>query len=116
MRARRPGAWSESALRLVWDPVSHPIAPVADELASRLGTNGHEVALVGGSVRDALLGRLDQDLHFATSPRPPEILAAVKGWADATWEAGVAFGVVGVAKNGYRLEITTYRAESYDRS
>lgn len=92
------------------------IAPVIDELANRLGAGGHEVALVGGSVRDALLRRLGTDLDFATDARPDAILAAVKGWADATWETGIAFGTVGIAKDGYRLEVTTYRAESYDKS
>jgi poly(A) polymerase len=92
------------------------IAPVIDELAERLRSGGHEVALVGGSVRDALLRRLGTDLDFATDARPDAILAAVKGWADATWETGIAFGTVGIAKDGYRLEVTTYRAESYDRS
>ncbi|MDX6286161.1 MAG: poly(A) polymerase [Frankiales bacterium] len=98
--------------------MSHPPGdvPVVDELAERLTAGGHEVALVGGTVRDALLGRVSPDLDFATSARPEEVLAAVKGWADATWETGIAFGTVGIAKDGYRLEVTTYRAESYDRS
>jgi poly(A) polymerase len=89
-----------------------------DELGLRFAAAGYEVALVGGPVRDALLGRLDrlEDLDFTTSARPPQILEVLAGWADAVWEVGIAFGTVGAQKDGYRLEITTYRSESYDSS
>jgi poly(A) polymerase len=90
------------------------VSPVADELGRRFGAAGHELHLVGGSVRDALLGRLGDDLDFCTDARPEQTLALVKGWADAIWETGREFGTIGVQKNGLRLEITTYRAESYD--
>jgi poly(A) polymerase len=92
------------------------VAPVLDGLASRFAAAGHELALVGGSVRDALLGRLGDDLDLATSARPEQVLAIVSGWAEAVWEVGIAFGTVGAAKDGFRLEITTYRSESYDRA
>jgi poly(A) polymerase len=42
------------------------IWPVADELARRFTAAGHELHLVGGPVRDALLGRLGDDLDFCT--------------------------------------------------
>ncbi|MEV4705289.1 CCA tRNA nucleotidyltransferase [Actinoplanes sp. NPDC049316] len=90
------------------------VSPVADELGRRFGAAGHELHLVGGSVRDALLGRLGDDLDFCTDARPEQTLAVVKGWADAIWETGREFGTIGVQKNGLRLEITTYRAEAYD--
>ncbi|AGL21701.1 polynucleotide adenylyltransferase/metal dependent phosphohydrolase [Actinoplanes sp. N902-109] len=90
------------------------VSPVADELGRRFGAAGHELHLVGGSVRDALLGTLGDDLDFCTDARPEQTLALVKGWADAIWETGREFGTIGVQKNGLRLEITTYRAESYD--
>jgi poly(A) polymerase len=89
------------------------VLPVADELATRLARTGHSLALVGGSVRDALLGRLGDDLDFATDARPDDVLAAADGWAEATWRTGIEYGTVGLAKGGLRLEVTTYRAEAY---
>lgn len=65
-------------------------------------------------MRDALLGRLGDDLDFCTDARPEQTLAVVKGWADAIWETGRDFGTIGVQKNGLRIEITTFRAEAYD--
>jgi poly(A) polymerase len=88
--------------------------PVADELGRRFAEAGHELHLVGGSVRDALLGRLGDDLDFCTDAHPDETLRAVKGWAEATWETGREFGTIGAYRDGLRLEITTYRAEAYD--
>jgi poly(A) polymerase len=90
------------------------VSPVADELGRRFGRAGHELHLVGGSVRDALLGRLGDDLDFCTDARPEQTLAIVQGWADAIWETGREFGTIGLQKNGLRLEITTFRAEAYD--
>jgi poly(A) polymerase len=92
------------------------VSPVAVELGSRFADAGHTLHLVGGSVRDALLGRLGDDLDFTTDARPEQVLALVDGWAEATWTAGIAFGTVGVQRTGFRIEITTYRAEAYDRS
>ncbi|MFI5495474.1 CCA tRNA nucleotidyltransferase [Actinoplanes sp. NPDC051859] len=90
------------------------VSPVADELGRRFGAAGHELHLVGGSVRDALLGSLGDDLDFCTDARPEQTLDLVKGWADAIWETGREFGTIGIQKNGLRLEITTFRAEAYD--
>jgi poly(A) polymerase len=90
------------------------VSPVADELGRRFGAAGHELHLVGGSVRDALLGRLGDDLDFCTDARPEQTLAVVQGWADAIWETGREFGTIGIQKDGLRLEITTFRAEAYD--
>jgi poly(A) polymerase len=90
------------------------VSPVADELGRRFETAGHELHLVGGSVRDALLGALGDDLDFCTDAAPEQTLAVVQGWADAIWETGREFGTIGVQKNGLRLEITTFRAEAYD--
>ena len=91
------------------------VSPVADELGRRFAAAGHELHLVGGSVRDALLGRLGDDLDFATDARPEATLALVDGWASATWTTGAEFGTIGAARHGLRLEITTFRAEAYDR-
>lgn len=92
------------------------VAPVADDLARRFQEAGFSLALVGGSVRDALLGRLGNDLDFTTDARPEDILKIVRRWADAVWEVGIAFGTVGAQKDGYQIEVTTYRSEAYDRT
>ena len=92
------------------------VSPVAVELGERFAAAGHRLHLVGGSVRDALLARLGDDLDFTTDAHPAQVLAVLEGWAEATWDTGIAFGTVGAQRRGFRLEITTYRAESYDRS
>ena len=91
------------------------VSPVADELGKRFAAAGHEIHLVGGSVRDALLGKLGDDLDFATSAHPDETQRILSGWAEALWTTGIDFGTVGAARHGLRLEITTFRAEAYDR-
>ncbi|MGW0930386.1 CCA tRNA nucleotidyltransferase [Streptomyces sp. NPDC002644] len=92
------------------------VAPVADDLGRRFQEAGFRLALVGGSVRDALLGRLGNDLDFTTDARPEDVLRIVRPWADAVWEVGIAFGTVGCQKGGYQIEVTTYRSEAYDRT
>nr|WP_238992412.1 CCA tRNA nucleotidyltransferase [Jiangella ureilytica] len=92
------------------------IAPVADELGARFQAAGHELALVGGSVRDALLDRLGQDLDFTTSARPEETKRLLAGWTDNLWDVGQRFGTIGGTKDGFLIEVTTYRADSYDAS
>ena len=76
---------------------------------------GHDLYLVGGSVRDALLGRELNDLDFTTDARPAELQKMLRGWAEALWDTGIEFGTVGAAKYGQRIEITTFRADSYDQ-
>ncbi|MFI0453347.1 CCA tRNA nucleotidyltransferase [Actinomadura sp. 6N118] len=90
------------------------VAPVADELGERFAAAGHELALVGGPVRDALLRRPGKDVDLTTDAPPDRILEIIGGWADTVWTIGIEFGTVGLRKNGYELEITTYRSESYD--
>jgi len=90
-------------------------AGVALELGELFAAAGHELALVGGPVRDALLGRLGDDLDLTTDAKPERVLELVDGWADAVWDVGIAFGTVGLRKGDHKLEITTYRAEAYDR-
>ncbi|RMI42146.1 CCA tRNA nucleotidyltransferase [Streptomyces triticirhizae] len=102
------------------------VSPIADDLATRFAEAGFTLVLVGGSVRDALLGRLGNDLDFTTDARPEDVLRLVRPWADAVWDVGIAFGTVGCRKSApsggdasvrreYQLEITTYRSEAYDR-
>lgn len=76
---------------------------------------GHELALVGGPVRDAFLGRKAPDLDFTTSATPDETIAILKPHVDAFWDIGRAFGTIGARMGDDTLEITTYRADSYDR-
>ncbi len=82
-------------------------------LGERFSSAGESIALVGGSVRDVLMGRPLVDLDFATSAHPDTVLAIVEPWAQTVWDVGIRFGTVGAMKDGHRLEITTYRAESY---
>jgi len=88
--------------------------PAAVELGQRFAAAGFELYLVGGSVRDALLGRLGHDLDFTTDARPADIERLLAGWAETTWDTGIEFGTVGAAKMGAQLEITTFRADLYD--
>ncbi len=89
------------------------VPPVATTLGERFAAAGHELYLVGGSVRDLLLGREARDLDFATSAHPPETTRVLQGWADRRYFVGVRFGTVGARKDGHLLEITTFRQESY---
>ena len=77
---------------------------------------GYELALVGGPVRDVFLGERPADLDLTTDATPEQILAVVGRWADATWTVGIAFGTVGLRKDGMIFEITTYRSEQYQAS
>ncbi len=88
--------------------------PVVRTLAEAFDAAGFELAVVGGPVRDALLGRETHDLDFTTSASPDEILAIVKPVASAHWDIGRAFGTIGARVRGEQVEITTYRADSYD--
>ena len=97
--------------------VPERLAPLLDEtapLATRFTAAGWRLYLVGGSVRDAILGEtVAPDLDFTTDARPDDIEAVVKGWADAIWDQGRRFGTIGVKKDGRVYEITTHRAEAY---
>ncbi|MEY2954513.1 MAG: hypothetical protein RL530_114, partial [Actinomycetota bacterium] len=88
------------------------------ELFLRLGRlfsqAGHELALVGGPVRDAFLGRKSPDLDFTTSALPDQTIAILKGNVDAWWDIGKEFGTIGARIGDDTVEITTYRADEYD--
>ena len=88
---------------------------VLREIGGRFALAGRNLYLVGGSVRDAVLGRLTTDLDLTTDARPEEVQHIVRPWADAMWDTGIDYGTVGVAHSGHRLEITTFRADSYDQ-
>ncbi|HET7682603.1 MAG TPA: CCA tRNA nucleotidyltransferase [Marmoricola sp.] len=90
------------------------LGPVIDDLGGRFAAAGEEIALVGGPVRDAMLGRLQNDLDFTTSARPEVTERLLKGWGDAIWDIGRAFGTIGCKRGPWTIEITTYRSEQYD--
>jgi poly(A) polymerase len=92
-----------------------PIPPVAQRLGEAFGSAGHQLYLVGGPVRDALMGRPVNDLDFTTDAHPEQVLALVEPIADAVWTTGIEFGTVGVQLGGAACEITTFRADRYDR-
>jgi len=91
-----------------------PLLPLCSELGSKFTAADYELALVGGCVRDALLGRLGRDVDLTTNAPPEVVQKLVSGWADAVWDVGIRFGTVGAIKDGFQVEITTYRAETYD--
>jgi poly(A) polymerase len=88
--------------------------PFLAELGALFASAGHELAIVGGPVRDAVLGRPGNDWDFATSARPDDIERIVAGWADAVWDVGREFGTIGLRRGGHQLEVTTYRTDAYD--
>jgi len=88
-------------------------APAANDLAIAFKAAGFKLALVGGPVRDAILGRLGNDLDFTTDAHPKECEKILKKWADSVWDIGAAFGTVAGKKGEITVEITTYRSEKY---
>ena len=90
--------------------------PAAAELGRLFARHGHELALVGGPVRDVFLGQQPGDLDLTTDATPEQVLAMTKRWADKTWTVGIAFGTVGLRKGNSVFEITTYRSEQYGRT
>ncbi|MDP9118231.1 MAG: CCA tRNA nucleotidyltransferase [Actinomycetota bacterium] len=96
-----------------------PVTAEAAALGAAFAAAGHQLHLVGGSVRDALMGRSGPDgtadLDFATDARPEDVIVISEPLAQATWTTGIEFGTVGVQVNGRMCEITTFRADRYDR-
>jgi poly(A) polymerase len=97
------------------------VSPVLVDLGERFTAAGFQVHLVGGSVRDALLaagsssGLPPGDLDLTTDARPEQVLRLLRGFASSTWNTGIEFGTVGAEVRGERVEITTFRADRYDR-
>ncbi|HTZ24395.1 MAG TPA: CCA tRNA nucleotidyltransferase, partial [Streptosporangiaceae bacterium] len=85
----------------------------AEELGLLFARHGHELALVGGPVRDVFLGRSPGDLDLTTDATPARVLEIIDGWADQFWTIGIEFGTVGMRKGSQVFEITTYRSEQY---
>ena len=91
-----------------------PVMPLLSDLGERFAAAGHELALVGGPVRDAFLGRTSPDLDFTTSARPDQIEPILADWGTATWDMGREFGTIGARRGATVVEVTTYRADAYD--
>ncbi len=89
-------------------------SPVVARVAAAFAAAGHELALVGGPVRDALLGRAVHDLDFTTSARPDDSLRVLGPIADAVWDVGRKYGTIGARFGDETVEVTTYRSDSYD--
>jgi poly(A) polymerase len=89
------------------------VPAMAKELGERFAAAGQECYLVGGSVRDMVLGRSSADLDFTTSAHPTQTTQVLRGWADRQYLVGVKYGTVGALKDDVRLEITTFRQEVY---
>ncbi|MHB1489795.1 MAG: CCA tRNA nucleotidyltransferase [Cellulomonas sp.] len=96
------------------------LAPAAIDLGRRFRDAGHELALVGGPVRDAFLGRLSADLDFTTSAGPDQTEAILAAWGHSHWDIGREFGTIGAMRHGSDgrpdtiVEVTTYRSDVYD--
>ncbi|MGQ3382912.1 CCA tRNA nucleotidyltransferase [Glutamicibacter sp. TV12E] len=97
------------------DALRQILPSVIFDLADRFVTAGHELSLVGGPVRDLYLGRVSPDLDFTTSARPEETIKVISGWADNIWDVGREFGTIALKKGEHTLEVTTYRADAYDK-
>ncbi len=88
--------------------------PLASDLAAKFAKAGFTLALVGGPVRDAILGRLGNDLDFTTNAKPDETKSIIKKGADSIWETGREFGTIAAQFGDVTVEITTYRSEKYE--
>jgi len=109
-----PSAAQVRALRE--QAVAHlaPVVPLLRDLGARFTDAGHEIALVGGPVRDAFLGRGSPDVDFTTSARPDETAAILRDWGESWWDIGKEFGTIGAKLGPVTVEVTTYRADAYD--
>ena len=89
-------------------------APLASSLAQAFKAAGFKLALVGGPVRDAILGRLGNDLDFTTDAKPLETKKILQSWAEDVWDIGIDFGTIAGKRGDTTVEITTYRSDKYD--
>jgi len=111
--SKYPGEMGPQFQKAAAGLVAGVIPAAAAGLGALFASSGHELALVGGPVRDVFLGRTPGDLDLTTDAPPPRVLELVRGWADQVWTIGIEFGTVGMTKDGQTFEITTYRSEQY---
>lgn len=83
------------------------------ELGALFAAAGHELALVGGPVRDMFLGQVSHDLDFTTSAMPEQTEQLLRSWSKSVWDIGRDFGTIGAKRDGVVVEITTYRSDEY---
>ena len=112
----RSSAPPEVPREVIEGAVAHlaPVLPVLLDLGERFAAKGYELALVGGPVRDAFLGRVSTDLDLTTSAATDETEAILRAWGDAHWDMGREFGTIGARRGDLVVEVTTYRADAYD--
>ena len=103
------GAAGELAIRSLIEK-----APMASSLADAFKGAGFRLALVGGPVRDAILGKLGNDLDFTTNAHPNQTKKILQSWAESVWETGIVFGTVAGKRGETTVEVTTYRSDSYE--
>lgn len=103
------------AMLAVADQAIAKESEILDSLAAAFAEAGYHLYLVGGSVRDALLGKLGHDLDFTTDARPEATRAILDQWADIVWDTGIEFGTLSAERHGRQVEITTFRADTYDQ-
>ncbi|MDO4684957.1 MAG: CCA tRNA nucleotidyltransferase [Corynebacterium sp.] len=101
---------NEDILHKELEAVLDVLVPLAQAFAER----GYPIYLVGGSVRDAFLGELGNDLDFTTAARPDVVREILDNYADTVWDTGIEFGTLSAEKNGSQIEITTFRSDLYD--
>ena len=94
------------------------LAPVTDRLAGAFAQAGHPLYLVGGPVRDLMLGEISEDLDFTTPATPDAIEAVVAPLGGPVWDIGREFGtistLVDAPEGPCRVEITTFRSDAYE--
>jgi len=103
------GAAGELAIRSLIEK-----APMASSLADAFKGAGFRLALVGGPVRDAILGKLGNDLDFTTNAHPNQTKKILQSWAESVWETGIVFGTIAGKRGETTVEVTTYRSDSYE--
>ena len=97
------------------------VFPAARELGELFDEAGHELYLVGGTVRDTLLAQgapaEGVDLDFATSARPEDTEALLRRFTEqrgTVFLTGARFGTVSAVRDGDQIEVTTFRADEYE--
>ena len=98
----------------IWERTFDDLRDAVVPVSERFAAAGHRLYLVGGLVRDSLMGLAPTTDHdLTTDATPDQVRRLVEGVADAVWLQGERFGTVGIRVGDLIMEITTHRAESY---